>query len=418
MSPSLLRIRILTTGSRGDVQPYLALGRGLAAAGHDVVLLTAAPFEGLVAAAGLAFRPLNGDFLALAAAKGGMDRGGGMKLLKQVKPMLRAMLDDAWRGCRDADLILHHPKTLGGPDLGEKLGVPAALALLQPIAVPTAAFPVPLLPPGWRLPGWLARASYALTPLAAGVFGGVVGAWRTDTLGLPARRPRFAGGLRDATGRPATVLHGFSPLVVPPPPDWPPTAHVTGWWQEASPAWAPPAELQRFLEAGPAPVYVGFGSMTTGDPRAKAALVVEAVRLAGVRAVIARGWGGLAADQAGDDVFWLDEAPHDRLFPLLAALVHHGGAGTTGAGLRAGRPTLVCPFFGDQPFWGERVHALGLGPRPIPQKALTAGRLAAALREATTDAAMRARAEALGAGLRAEDGVARAVEIVAGLAAS
>jgi sterol 3beta-glucosyltransferase len=201
--------------------------------------------------------------------------------------------------------------------------------------------------------------------------------------------------------------------VVPRPPDWKPWHSETGYWF-APPAddWSPPPELEAFLAAGPPPVSVGFGSMSGRDPARAARVVLEAVRLAGVRAVLVTGWGGLAAADLPPGVFTIDQAPYDWLFPRVAAVVHHGGAGTTAAGLRAGRPSILCPFIVDQFFWGRRVHELGAGPRPIPQKRLTSEALAGALREATTSAPIQAAAADLGRRLAAEDGVARAVALI------
>ena len=199
---------------------------------------------------------------------------------------------------------------------------------------------------------------------------------------------------------------------MPEPPDWPETAAVAGYWFLEEPEWTPPPDLQAFLDAGDPPVYVGFGSMIGRDPERTARLVAEALRAAGVRGLLATGWGGLSPTDLGDDLFVLEQAPHDALFPHCAAVVHHGGAGTTAAGLRAGRPTVVCPFFGDQPFWGRRVHTLGVGPAPIRQTDLTAPRLAAAIQQATGSDAVRQRAEALGRTIRAEDGVGAAVRFV------
>jgi sterol 3beta-glucosyltransferase len=167
--------------------------------------------------------------------------------------------------------------------------------------------------------------------------------------------------------------------------------------------------LQAFLDAGPPPVYVGFGSMVGRDPAGLAQKVVEALLLAGLRGVMARGWGGLQPDVVPAHVHLIDEAPHGCLLPLMAAVVHHGGAGTTAGGLYAGRPTVICPFFGDQPFWGRVVHQVGLGPAPVPQRRLTSTRLAAAMREAVSSEAIRLAAEDMGRRLRAEDGVGQAV---------
>ena len=167
-----------------------------------------------------------------------------------------------------------------------------------------------------------------------------------------------------------------------------------------------------FLDAGPPPVYVGFGSMAGRDPAGLARTVVGGLRAAGVRGVLATGWGGLAGVEPSNDLFVTEGASHEALFPRCAAVVHHGGGGTTAAGLRAGRPSVLVPFFGDQPFWGRRVAALGVGPAPIPKKDLTAARLAAAVTVATTSASVRRKAEALGEAIRAEDGLGRAVRFI------
>ena len=172
------------------------------------------------------------------------------------------------------------------------------------------------------------------------------------------------------------VLYAYSPTLLP-PPDWPSRFHVTGaWFLDPPPDWQPPPDLVAFLEGGPPPVYVGFGSMTSADPDATLALVLDALSRAGQRGVLLHGWAGLGTGrELPDTVFALDDVPHSWLFPRMAALVHHGGAGTTVAGLRAGIPSVVTPLTADQPSWGRIVHRLGAGPRPIPFRRLTATRL-------------------------------------------
>ncbi|WP_233583264.1 glycosyltransferase, partial [Corallococcus sp. CA053C] len=206
------------------------------------------------------------------------------------------------------------------------------------------------------------------------------------------------------------VVYGFSPAVVPPPPDWSDLIKVTGYWfLDEARTWVPPVGLLDFLNAGPAPVYVGFGSMGGFDAAETSRLVVQALN--GRRAVLAAGWGGLDRKALPENVHFVDSAPHDWLFPRMAAVVHHGGAGTTAAALRAGVPMAVVPFLGDQPFWGWRMEQLGVAPRPIPRKQLTAQNLATAI-AATDSPGMRARAEHLGATIRSEDGVGQAVRII------
>ncbi|MBL1129515.1 MAG: glycosyltransferase family 1 protein, partial [Chloroflexi bacterium] len=209
------------------------------------------------------------------------------------------------------------------------------------------------------------------------------------------------------------VLYGFSEAVIAKPADWGSQAHVTGYWfLESERDWQPPPALEDFLQRGPTPISIGFGSMSSGKAEETAQLVLQALAKSGQRAILLTGWQGLQVDDLPNYVFALDSAPHDWLFSQVSAVVHHGGAGTTAAGLRAGVPPIVIPFFADQPFWGQRVADLGVGPTPIPRKKLAADRLAHAIQQAVQDSAMRRRAVALGEKIRAENGVARPVALI------
>jgi sterol 3beta-glucosyltransferase len=406
-----MHITLLTLGTRGDVQPFVALGVGLRRAGHQVTLVTAEQFAEFVAEHDLSFAPLDRRFLEMidtADGKAIFDSGGNpLKVIRMSMPIMRQILHDSWAGAQGADAIIYHQKILAGYHLAEKLGIPAIMAMPLPV-YPTRAFTNPIIP--LELPAAFNRLSFAANSGGKAPFMSMINEWRRADLGLPSR-DRFSSEAQLPNGRPIPVLHAYSPSVVPIPPDWPSHVTATGYWfLDADADWQPPADLMRFLESGPAPVYVGFGSMVTQNPAAKLALVIEALRLSGQRGVVAAGWAGLKADDLPDTVYLLDHAPHEWLFPRMAAVVHHGGAGTTAAGLRAGRPTVIAPFFGDQPFWGRRVRALGVGPSPLPQKKLTAEALAAAIHEVVTDDRMRTRAEALAAQIETEDGVGRAVK--------
>ena len=416
-----LKILVLTLGSRGDVQPYVALGQGLRAAGHDVSICTSEHFAAFITAHGLDYRHMNNGFVDLIgsmegrAAIAGLDNLLGTlrvmaSMLPRVGPLQVETLQDAWCAAQavQPDLILFHPKIPGAVDIADALGVPVIMAPLFPQYVATGEFPTlgfPALPfgAGYR------RGTYHLVHWLAGrIGGGPIRRWRCNNAMAP--RPAALGLFTDAAGHPIPVLHGYSTVVSARPTDWPETAVVAGAWSLAAPGdWLPQAALLEFLAAGPPPVYVGFGSMAGRDPTRVTRIVLEALRLSGRRGLLALGWGGLDPPALPPDVMAIDQAPHDWLFPQVAAVVHHGGAGTTEAALRAGKPSVVCPFFGDQPFWGRRVHTLGAGPAPIPQKRLTAGRLAAAIREAATDPSMSDAAEALGRRLRREHGVASTV---------
>lgn len=419
-----MHVFIVTLGTRGDVQPYVALGKGLRAAGHAVTVCTSCGFESFVTGHGLTYAYMNNDIIDLVHSDEGrrmIDTTAGLwqwvkvarKLAKVAPDMNRRMLHDTWEAARRAqpDLILYHPKAFAAPHFAEALGAPVVCAVAMPLLVPTAAFPT-IGFPQWNLGGRYNRLTYTLfRRLMAGSFARFIRQWRTSH-GLPPQ-PRYADRVLTSAGEPIPVLHGYSEHVLPRPRDWPIEAAVTGYWfLDGQPAWRPPERLEAFLQAGDPPVYVGFGSMAVPDPKRLARVVVEALRQANVRGVIATGWGALAGGDLPDTILEIDEAPHEWLFTRTAAVVHHGGAGTCAAGLRAGRPAVICPFIGDQPFWGRRLHALGVAPAPIPQKKLTADNLAAAIRTVATDAAMRKKAEALGEKIRGEDGVAAAVPLV------
>jgi sterol 3beta-glucosyltransferase len=191
-----------------------------------------------------------------------------------------------------------------------------------------------------------------------------------------------------------------------------PHQHVTGFWFLDEPAWIPPSDLQDFLDNGEPPVYIGFGSMAADKPEATAKLVIDAATQANVRAVISTGWRGMDADDLPAHIYRLDTAPHAWLFPKMRAVVHHGGAGTTAAGLRAGVPTAIIPFFADQPYWGQQIYRMGLGTVPIPRKALTVEKLAAALIDIGHDEALKNRAAIVGERVRGEEGGSAAVRII------
>jgi UDP:flavonoid glycosyltransferase YjiC (YdhE family) len=209
-------------------------------------------------------------------------------------------------------------------------------------------------------------------------------------------------------------LCGFSTHVLPKPADWDEHQHVTGYWfLDEQPGWQPPEELKRFLDSGPPPVYIGFGSMAHEDPERQTHLALRALELSGQRGVLLTGWGGLTRQAMPSNVLVVEDVPHAWLFPRMAAVVHHGGAGTTAEGLRAGVPNIITAFApNDQPAWADRVVKLGVGPRVPGIKGLTAEKLAKAIRMAVNDPTMRARAAALGEKIRAENGIARAVEVI------
>ena len=414
-----MKVLVLSLGTRGDVQPFLALAVALRQAGHDAVLAAPHRFAAAAAAHAVPFAGLDEGPLQLAESGGAVaDVAGGrfgarLALIRELPATFARVLRDCWAAAgpggpgAGAQLVVHNGQVVGGPHVAEKLAVPAVLALTLPMYVPTRAFPWPgqSFPEG--LPSVLNRVTYAGMKAPAMMFGKVVDAFRAE-LGLPRSRGRH-DPTRTPDGAAAPVLHAVSPQVLPRPADWPDTALMTGYWQLPAPTTGLAPELEAFLAAGPPPVYVGFGSMTGADPETTTRIVLDAVDRAGVRAVLATGWGGLSAGPQRDDVLVVDEAPHELLFPQVAAVVHHGGAGTTAAAVTAGRPQVICPFVADQPFWGRRMHQLGVAATPIPQRRLSAAGLGQAIAEVMGDPSYPAHAEALGHLVRAENGVAVAI---------
>ncbi|MER5418846.1 glycosyltransferase [Streptosporangium roseum] len=401
-----MRIAVLAFGSRGDTQPCVALGAGLAARGHRVTVVAAARYGGLVEEAGLGLAPVSVDPLRIVESEEGQawlrsgPAGFARGFRRIVEPLAERLVTEVDTACAGADLVLSPALGGFGHHLSERYGMPYALLHFQP-SEPTGAFPNPLVP--LRTLGRAGnRASYALVEgLSWLLLGRMVNRLRSRVFTLG---PMRGSPFRQARAGRVPVLCGVSPSVVARPADWPGHVHLTGFWPLER-AWAPGADLEAFLGAGPPPVYVGFGSMVPADPDAMAATVVAALRRAGVRGVLqGMPYGG------AEDMFVVGDADHGWLFPRMAAVVHHGGAGTTGSGLRAGVPGVVCPFFSDQPFWGARVALLGAGPAPLPVRKVTAEALAGRVARAVRDGRIRAAAARLGERMRAEDGVARACE--------
>jgi UDP:flavonoid glycosyltransferase YjiC (YdhE family) len=356
------------------------------------------------------FAPLPGEFLALldtpegkAAIAGGQGFRAGFKLLKHIRPLMRQLMDEEVEGLRsfNPNLIVYHPKSIISPFVAEALNCVSILASPLPGFTPTSAFPSPIVP--FENLGPLNRASHLLAAKSASfLFRRAIRDWFEASFGTS--RP-----MRER--RPSGTLYAYSPHVLPKPPDWGPAIAVTGYWFLDNPDWTMPRELAAFLDAGPPPVYFGFGSMPGLDPAEMAEMITAAIEQTGNRGILATGGGAIHAGARSSNVYFIADAPHDRLFPHMSSIVHHGGAGTTGASLRAGKPMAICPFFGDQPFWARRVSHLGAGPPPLDLKALSPAMLAHAITQMEQQG-MRQRAAELGAAIAQEDGVASAVDFI------
>jgi len=409
-----MKITMLTIGSTGDVRPYVLLGRELKARGHEITIATFSGFEKLIADNGLNYFPLSGDVMKLMAnvMKPGVN---GVTFLKAFEDSIRdvapILLGDLMRACEGADAMMC---TFFGSlfySIAEKHNIPCIQTHYFPMD-PNDLTPISSAP-GQHLGKTWNRTSYRLAYLLIGMLEKrYLTQWRIDN-GLEVRklqtRPDYRVG--DQT---VPVIYAISPLVYPRPKAWDEHIHMSGfWWDDEPVTWEPPQDLKDFLENGEQPIYIGFGSMVSGDMNKTFTKVLKAVRASRVRAVISLGWGGKDMHlKSNNRVYFADYVPHDWLFPRVRAVVHHGGAGTTAAGLRYGKPTLVVPFGGDQPLWGNRVHAIGCGPKPISRDMMTVQRLTKGLIDLTTHASYRVAAEELGTRLRMETGTKNAADIV------
>lgn len=412
-----MRITILTAGSRGDVQPYVGLGVGLQRAGYQVCLPAPETFRSLITEAGLEFVPVRGlnpqELLRLPEVQALIRKANRptamLTILRIGQRYLANILDEYWSSSEDADLLVASTTAFGALDCAEKRKIKHIYAPQQPLA-PTRAFPSPFLAPyGVRLNCALNRLTYYLLQLVLWqIFRTAINNWRRQMSLSPHSGLSYLRWLQAQV-----TLCGFSPSVLPAPTDWPPHHHVTGYWfLDEPPDWQPPADLVRFLESGHPPIYVGFGSMAEDDPTRMTRVVLEALELSDQRGVLLSGWSGLGNTPLPKTVYRLDSIPHSWLFPKMAAVVQHGGMGTTAAALRAGVPTVIIPLGGDQPFWAKRVVQLGVGAHCASFSKVTAEQLATALNKVTTDTALRQQAAALGEKIRAEDGVGLAVAVI------
>ncbi len=411
-----MKIGLIAYGTRGDVQPILALAKGLNAAGHRARVIAALNFEEWVRSHGVDFAPINVDIQAM------MQSPNGIAWVEAKSPMqsIRAMQTlfgqvghqsarDALVGAQGLDMLVGGlTSDCFGRTIAEKLGQRYAVALLQPMH-PTRNGAATMRP---ALPHRESVLNLGMGRLAEmllyGVYGEIANTLRRE-LGM--RSFSLSGYYEGVHAVP--TLNGFSAHIVPRPADWPDTQHITGYWfLDEDKQWQPSNDLHAFIDAGLPPVYIGFGSATDSNAERLTLMIVDALKRSGQRGIIAQGWAGLHAEDLPDTIHLLKSAPHSWLFPRMAAVVHHGGAGTTAAGLRAGVPSFVIPHFADQPYWARRVFELGVGPKPVDKAKLTTDALVDGIRQMVTDAATRERAVAIGAKIRAEDGIGHAVRLI------
>ncbi|WP_165968666.1 glycosyltransferase [Arthrobacter crusticola] len=391
-----MRLLLVTAGTRGDVDPFAVLARRALRAGHEVRLVV--PDNSGVDTSGIDTASLGVDYSRWIEHQG-VSLGAALRSYRSVvRPAIRRVMIESARAVLEysPDVLVAHPKILSAPLVAEALGIPFVWVEMVPVLTPTRAFPAA---------GTVSRNMGPLNRFTYRAVAGGAAMFRRD-LGEVAKLVGFRGG---RIAPPAATLMPISPAILQRPPDWPATVHLTGPWRTPA-AGLVPDHVAEFM-AGGEYVYAGFGSMAAGDPVARAREVVGGIRRTGARSLIATGLGGLSVppEVLGDDVLVMHSVAHDVVLPLARAAVHHGGIGTVQAALAAGTVSVIVPFIADQPFWGARVHKGGLGPSPIRQRALTSGRLEAALSQAGEYRPAVQRAARV---MAAEDGPAAAVDII------
>jgi sterol 3beta-glucosyltransferase len=410
-----MRITILSYGSRGDVQPFIALALGLQKNGHEVKIAAPHRFADFVERYNIPFVPLAGDPEEISKR---INNAGTnvVRILTSIWDYIFAIAPQvsrsAFTACEGAELIIHSFLfTVGGHSWARERGIPDVSVQTFPMFAPTREFPnvaAAQLPPGVLsyLSHWSATQAFW--------FGGNMGYG-------PARRanPDISYPMKlhwpfDKSRPPhlrTPLLCAYSPNVLPRPRDWDETVHVTGYFFLAEDNYQPPSELRAFLASGEKPICISFSSMVNRDVEQVTLEAMNAINRTKNRAVFLTGWNGYKPEHIPENTLFLDSASHQWLFERSRMVIHHGGAGTTGAGLRAGVPNIIVPHTADQPFWGKRTHAIGAGPKPIAVHRLNADRLVSAIAEAEGNA-VRKRAQDIGQRIRSEDGVGSAVRVV------
>jgi sterol 3beta-glucosyltransferase len=398
------------------VEPFVALAKGLRGAGADVLLAAPESFRGLAVSHAIPLHGVTGDPADLARQ---LVEQAGLTRLKMLRVMTRhvagialQVFDDVRRVCEGATCIVHSfLMTSTGHLIATELGIPEVSAQLIPVFTPTAEFAGPTFPE-LSLGAPYRRLTHSLNSTIYWEGGRVLYTWlRRRNPSLPPYPKRLF-----QTGDPLRVpiLYAFSPVTIPRPKDWGPGSVITGYWfLDPAPAWRPPADLEEFIEGGPPPAYIGFGSMQGSVSLQVMGESIQALTSVGIRAVLALPESSGLSMALPPTMFRVGDVPHSWLFPRMSVVVHHGGAGTTGAALRAGRPSVVVPLTADQGFWARRLHRLGASPPPLSARRLTAKALAAAIRAATGDPAIQRRATEIKGEIQGEDGVACAVGEIA-----
>ncbi|KAM6498379.1 glycosyltransferase family 1 protein [Amanita muscaria] len=420
-----LHFTFLTIGSRGDVQPYIALAKGLIADGHRCRIATHGEFRAWIESHGIEFGYVGGDpaeLMRICVENGTFSVSFFKEGILKFRGWLDDLLKTSWEACQGTDILIESPSAMAGYHIAEALRIPYFRAFTM-TWTRTRAYPQAFAVPESKMGGSYNYMTYVMfDQVLWRAIAGQINRWRRSTLHLAST------SLDKMEPHRIPFLYNFSPHVIPPPLDWPEWIRVTGYWflddaDVSAKKWTPPSDLDEFIDktraSGKKIVYIGFGSIVVSDPKALTQCVVEAVIQSGVHAILSKGWSDRLHSKSSEasepevalppQIYAISSIPHDWLFKRIDAACHHGGAGTTGSSLRAGIPTIIKPFFGDQFLWANRIEALGVGSGV---RKMTVAALTEALITATTDIKQINRAKHLGEKIRAENGVATAIESI------
>lgn len=416
-----LHITFLTIGSRGDVQPYLAIGRGLIKEGHTVRIATHAEFKDVVEEQGCEFREVAGDpgqLMQIMIEHGMFSVSFLRDAAAKFRDWITELLDTSWKACQGTDLLIESPSAMAGIHIAEALSIPYMRAFTMPWTR-TRAYPHAFIVPDQKMGGSYNYLTYVLfdNVFWKGI-SGQVNKWRKNTLNLP----RTSLDQMQQTKTP--FLYNVSPNVLVPPVDYADWVHVTGYWfLDEKDDYKPDQRIVDFIKKAREDkkkiVYIGFGSIVVSNPKEMTEAVIESVQKADVRCVLVKGWSDRMDKKKEDakkvevplpdEICQVDSVPHDWLFPQIDAAVHHGGSGTTGASLRAGLPTIIKPFFGDQFFYAGRVEDLGVG---IYMQKLNVTQFTKTLKEVCQNERIIHKAKEIGNRIRNEHGVQAAISAI------
>lgn len=411
-----MKITVLTLGSRGDVQPYVALATGLLAKGHEVTICTGHTFKSFVESHGINFKCASLDFMDLLKTEEGqaMFNGGGnifkiMKFTKEVvNPGFRKSFDDFYEASQGSDIIIYHPKALVAPDLAEYFGIPCICMPPVPIVYPISEFPNLAISSQKNLGSFLNKLTYSVNKFGESASIKEINDFRNKTLGLSKRK--MGAYTYDINGKETPIIYPISQQLFTEVESWKNRVSLTGFFYLPYEGSQLDSKIESFLDEGEEPIVISFSSMPLKNPENFRDLIVKALEATGSRAVILTGISGLSFE-GYDHILSIEKAPHRLLFKRCKGIIHHGGVGTMAEALLSGRPQVIMPFNVDQPFWAHRLYKQKYALEPIVEKTVTVDDLINRL-NSMNDAVVIDQAKKIASALAQEDGIARCVEII------